>query len=390
MNKCDVCGKRISKKHSFCPKCGTSIDTNKPQPRHSRLLITLLIISSFALICTLVCFFLLNNNRSFSDDPDKITTMSNSVVMLECYTPTNELYSTGSGFAIFEDDIIVTNYHVIKEEVNRIVVKTENGKTYIVNDVIAVSKAEDIAILRLEENASISALKYNTTHPLTKGEKVVAIGSPLGLKNTVSNGIISGYAVEDYVEVIQFTAPISSGSSGGALFNDHGEIIGITFASYTDGQNLNLAIPIKLVESLWLNRNPAKAVPVKVFYQTEPKKLTVSEALKNYKQYLGKEHYIEGYVSSINFDDNRDFGYIHLYLCSSSNEITNNETKDKKAYRNGQKISVYKSELNDNMRSVCSTISAGDYIRVYGTVAGHILLSKLDIKGENLRIEKLK
>ncbi len=388
MDKCKSCGKHISKKHSFCPKCGTEIErtpTEKSKPTFAFLTI---FISCFTTVCVLGLIFLFFNfaNRPFSNNPRKITKQSNSVVMLECYTPNDELYSTGSGFAVFEEDIIVTNYHVIKEEVCRIVVKTEDGHSYNVNDVITVSKPNDIAILRLEEKANISVLKYNSSHPLTKGEKIVAIGSPLGLKNTVSNGIISGYTVEDHMDILQFTAPISSGSSGGALFNDQGEVIGITYASYESGQNLNLAIPIKLVESLWVNKDPSKIVPVKVFYESEPKKLSVSEVFENYKQYLGKEHYIEGYVSFVDFYDG--LGYtVNLYLCSSPKEITNNEEKDKDAYKNGQRIHVFEYKLDNDMASVCSTIKAGDYVRVYGYIDGHELIKPINISLG--KIEKL-
>ncbi len=70
----------------------------------------------------------------------------------------------------------------------------------------------------------------------------MAIGSPLGLFNSVSNGIISGFRMIDGVEMIQFTAPISSGSSGGAVLNMQGDVIGISTAGFDRGQNINLAV----------------------------------------------------------------------------------------------------------------------------------------------------
>ena len=88
-----------------------------------------------------------------------------------------------------------------------------------------------------------------------KGETVTAIGSPLGIKNTVSKGNLSARIMQDGYDVLQFTAPISNGSSGGALFNEKGEVIGITFASFVEGQNLNLAIPIELVDNLYQSKS---------------------------------------------------------------------------------------------------------------------------------------
>ncbi len=75
-----------------------------------------------------------------------------------------------------------------------------------------------------------------------RGQKVVAIGSPLGLFNSVSDGIISGFRVVDNVDMIQFTAPTSHGSSGGALLNMYGEVIGISTAGFDNAQNINLAV----------------------------------------------------------------------------------------------------------------------------------------------------
>ena len=80
---------------------------------------------------------------------------------------------------------------------------------------------------------------------------MVAIGSPAGLRNTISIGNISAFYTQGGKDWIQFTAPISSGSSGGALFNDEGEIIGITTATYASAQNVNLAVKVEEVIKLY-------------------------------------------------------------------------------------------------------------------------------------------
>ena len=108
-----------------------------------------------------------------------------------------------------------------------------------------------MSILKTKLDLGIEPLKLGSSENMLKGEEVVAIGSPLGLVNTVSTGVISGRAKENGGEVIQFTAPISNGSSGGALFDSKGMVIGVTYASYVDGQNLNLAIPIEQVIKLY-------------------------------------------------------------------------------------------------------------------------------------------
>ena len=81
------------------------------------------------------------------------------------------------------------------------------------------------------------------TAPLVRGQKVVAIGSPLGLFNSISDGIVSGFREINGIPMIQFTAPISSGSSGGALLDMYGRLVGLITAGFDKGQNLNLAVP---------------------------------------------------------------------------------------------------------------------------------------------------
>ena len=82
---------------------------------------------------------------------------------------------------------------------------------------------------------------------LVRGQKVIAIGSPLGLFNSVSDGIISGFRKIKDMDMIQFTAPISSGSSGGAVLNTYGQLIGISTAGIDKGQNINLAVSYKSI-----------------------------------------------------------------------------------------------------------------------------------------------
>lgn len=211
--------------------------------------------------------FLLHNvfksQHSFSDNPAAIETASESVVMLSCYDKSGELYASGSGFALIEKGIIVTNYHVIEENVYSIEVNTETGASYDVKSIVAMDEENDIAILRCAGSPNLALLSVGDTTGLKKGEKVVAIGSPLGLINTVSTGVFSGY-IDNFL--LQFTASISHGSSGGALFDDSGKVLGITFGSLEDGQNLNLAIPIEYVISLWENRD--NEISVQDFYET--------------------------------------------------------------------------------------------------------------------------
>ena len=96
-----------------------------------------------------------------------------------------------------------------------------------------------------------ASLEFDLNDDLMRAEKVVAIGSPVGIMNTVSMGNISGFYKQNGKDWIQFTAPISSGSSGGALLNNDGKVIGVTTATYTSAQNMNMAVKASNVIDLY-------------------------------------------------------------------------------------------------------------------------------------------
>ena len=181
---------------------------------------------------------------SFSDDPDAIEKAADSVFMLEVYSYNNRQIAVGSGFIAFDPSILITNYHVI-EGGSYVVAVSDDKDQYLVSQICCYDKAKDIAILLVDQPTKADPLPLDTDGNLKRSQTVVAIGSPAGLRNTVSVGNISAFYTRDGKDWIQFTAPISSGSSGGALFNDEGEIIGITTATYASAQNVNMAVKVE-------------------------------------------------------------------------------------------------------------------------------------------------
>lgn len=211
--------------------------------------VLVLILLLFTMNWTVGC-----GKTEFINDPEAIERASKSVVELTVYNRQNEVVGTGSGFFAFDGKTIVTNYHVIKSAY-RIEMSDDNDNICDIDTIYNVNDDKDIAILllgdKVAKKASYVPFLIADSKDLLRGESVVAIGSPLGIKNTISTGTISNFVEESGVNLIQFTAAISSGSSGGALLNNNGEIIGMTSASYIDGQNLNLAIPSDEIKSLY-------------------------------------------------------------------------------------------------------------------------------------------
>lgn len=316
--RCSRCGSRLKKKNKFCPECGAEVtweekDSSQVTPKGIRTLIVIGILLLIAIIAVgvLVAFGGIEGMKNaiigegstetaaFSDNPEAIAVASQSVVKLNCYDENNDLVATGSGFTAFENGVIVTNYHVIENKPAKIEIVTETGKKCAIDRAVAGSVERDIVILYYFPNQvdfKLPLLPVCSSKQLQKGEKVVAIGSPLGLMNVVSTGVFSGYNNYGDVTDIQFTASISSGSSGGALFNDKGEVIGITYASYEAGQNLNLAVPMEFVEALW--KNKSNMYFLEEFFDSLLPHYTVDQVLANYKDLKDTEFYLDYWTSS--------------------------------------------------------------------------------------------
>jgi S1-C subfamily serine protease len=175
----------------------------------------------------------------------------------------------GTGFLISKDGGIVTNYHVI-ENGSSAVAKLPDGAFFVVDGVLASDKARDVALVKAH-GENFRTLTLGNSDRLEVGEEVVAIGNPLSLESTVSNGIVSGIRIaeEEGGKFLQVTTPISPGSSGGPLFNMAGEVVGITTLYLEGGENLNFAIPINDAKRLLLAKSskiqalPNEPEPVK-------------------------------------------------------------------------------------------------------------------------------
>jgi S1-C subfamily serine protease len=195
-----------------------------------------------------------------------------SLVSIIMFAGNGDVIAKGSGFFVSEDGRVVTNYHVI-ETGSYAFVEFPNGDYLGVDimGVLASDKDRDVAIIKADgkdvwwapdHDYSKGTIKAHGFHfrplplgdsdRLQVGEEVVAIGNPLSLEQTVSNGIVSAIRTTEVQggKFVQITAPISPGSSGGPLFNMAGEVVGITTSRMKEGQNLNFAIPINDVKPL--------------------------------------------------------------------------------------------------------------------------------------------
>lgn len=165
----------------------------------------------------------------------------------------------GSGFFVPNAPWVATNAHVVKDE-KRLIVRTPEGKKLEVRRVVVLDAEHDLALIEVPVGR-YPAVTLGSDDSVHVGDKVVAIGAPLGLEQTVSEGNVSAIREDSQGQrILQISVPISHGSSGGALFDSRGQLIGITTAGIEEGQNLNFALPVGLLAAL-LSRARAATAP---------------------------------------------------------------------------------------------------------------------------------
>lgn len=184
-------------------------------------------------------------------DVEEVAKNAESCVLIRVYSTTDpataQLVAIGSGVVI-SDGVIVTNKHVLDYgkmfgiQYN----DTPYGGEYITAERYSVSTDLDIGFIKSPMN--IDTIKIGNSDKVTIGQEVIAIGSPGGLKNQISEGKITGLSDDESGKTIQVNSNIKDGSSGGGLFNMQGELIGIVKSSLTENEAYSFVIPINSIK----------------------------------------------------------------------------------------------------------------------------------------------
>lgn len=224
--------------------------------------------------------------------------VNDAVVTIYTYHSDKSVHGFGSGVVIKSKGWIITNFHLVGDGDSLLVKHGE--KTILHKGIIGMDATKDILILKADES-DFPSVTVGNSDALKVGEKVYAIGSPLGYENTITEGIISGFRknAQQTGTYIQISAPISPGSSGGAVLNDKGELIGISSYTTEGAQYINFAIPI----------NDVLNVPV----SAKPYTFITQFSTSDYFQLGQNEDKIGHYGTAINY-------YLHA-INSEINEI---------------------------------------------------------------------
>jgi hypothetical protein len=213
-----------------------------------------------------VLLFFVGANSAYAQTAQQIAKkVFRSTVLLVMEDANGQPLSLGSGFFVREDGI-ASNLHVV-EGASRGYAKLVGQKTkYDIEGITAIDPKRDLVVLKLS-GARTPAIALGDSESIQVGETVYAVGNPQGLEGTFSQGIISSIRKVGTDKLLQITAPISPGSSGGPVLNGKGDVVGVSVATFKGGQNLNFAIPSNYLKTLL-----RKVGPVKPLVKAKPTK----------------------------------------------------------------------------------------------------------------------
>lgn len=204
-------------------------------------------VKSIHLLLLLVCFFSLDS--ALADSPQQIAKAAlPSTVAITTFDRRGNPVKFGSGF-IVAPGLAATNLHVLQDAASGSIRTFGMAKPINFDKVVLVDRFWDLAVISIEGLTS-EPLKLLTTSVPNVGDKLFVIGNPQGLEGTFTEGIVSAVRDLSGGKLLQISAPISAGSSGGPVLNESGIVVGVAVASVTSGQNLNFAIPSRYLHDL--------------------------------------------------------------------------------------------------------------------------------------------
>jgi serine protease Do len=228
------------------------------------------VLAIVAVLASAVCPIVQGQQATVPKSPAAILKENDSALALIVSADDNST-SLGSGFFIGDGSAVVTNFHVISGA-KKVVLKSGTGQVLTAEAVYAFDEKKDLAILRVTGASGAHVVALGDSDKVAIGESIVVVGNPEGFEKSVTNGLVSGLRSLDDQKLFQISAPISHGSSGGPVFNDRGQVIGVVVAFWKDGQNLNFAIPINRVSEMWIARKETSlaSLPVPIEAAIQP------------------------------------------------------------------------------------------------------------------------
>jgi S1-C subfamily serine protease len=272
VNFCIYCGGTNDEDATFCIHCGERLYHEQDRVRRTpfRRLSGRVALTAFAIlsIAAMVLVFSLKNRTNPNTPALAVKSPTprpnaESVLTIVGMNARGSPIVQGSGFILTADGLAASNYHVLRGAMEA-TAQCCGGRTFDIRSIEGVDFKRDLITFQLWGPAgkpqNLPAVTLGSSQNLSVGDKVIAIGSPEGFENTVSDGILSAIREDESARYLQITAPISPGSSGGPVLDSEGRVVGVATAQLNAGQNLNFAIAIENLRPL-MNEHYAVSLP---------------------------------------------------------------------------------------------------------------------------------
>ena len=238
-----------------------------------------------------------------------------STVLLVMEDANGQPLSLGSGFFVGAGEV-ASNLHVVEGAVRGYAKLVGQKTKHDLEGITAVDPERDLIVLKIAASGS-PVLSLGNSDAVQVGEPVYAVGNPQGLEGTFSQGIVSSIREVDTDKLLQITAPISPGSSGGPVLNHKGEVVGVSVATFRGGQNLNFAIPSNYLKALLGEVRPAKPL-AQAKLNKDKRSILSGLGEKNSEGVIGTQFVWQSFVD---FDSEFVFPYTGKYSLSLRNQL---------------------------------------------------------------------
>ncbi|MDX1708845.1 MAG: tetratricopeptide repeat-containing serine protease family protein, partial [Desulfobacterales bacterium] len=236
---------------------------------------------------------------SAADLTELVKSIQPAVATVVAYDAKNNVANIGTGFFVNRYGHLITNYHVLAGRFSADI-RTADGGTYRVRTIVAENQDNDLIKVSVDiPQDNVRWLQLSDALPLV-AQRVVVVGSPMGLEQSVSDGIISSVReIPGLGTFFQMSAPISPGSSGSPVVNMKGKVVGVASFQFLQGQNLNFAISSQSISELKIQKT-ARSVSEWTFSRSKQKPRLAAELCR------------KGYSFSINGQDQKALQYFKM------------------------------------------------------------------------------
>jgi tetratricopeptide (TPR) repeat protein len=307
-------------------------------------------------ILALPMIALSNAAAAETDLTELVKNIQPAVATVVAYDVNGQVASIGTGFFVSKEGDLVTNYHVLFGKFGA-EIKTAGGETYHIKSIAAQNQATDLLKVRVDIPAErIRWLEVSDETPAI-AQHVVVVGSPMGLEQSVSDGIVSSVReIPGIGTFYQISAPISPGSSGSPVVDMKAKVVGVATFQFLQGQNLNFAIAGKSIRDLETDR-PEQSLSEWTFNQS------------NQKAALAEELCRKGFSFSINGQDQKALEYFKKATENDPNSTTawfglGYCYAGRNSYTDA--IAAYKQAIQTNPANAISHFQLGNYLYKLG------------------------